>query len=319
MKTEKPLSTFSCQPSTGAEQALPAKQPEPSDITNHSSGVLPMHRILFFATVLLFLAPFRTCASPSGRNAPSSQVSATTADPSYSQLKKRLADRYGDEVPHQWGEAVTGVKRRLTTTDKVIALTMDACGSGRGMGYDSRLIGFLEQERVPATLFINARWIGPNRAAFDHLATTPLFEIANHGLLHRPASVNGKSAYGIGGTHNIGELVDEIELNARKLEELTGRRPRFYRSGTAYYDEVAVKIAGELGEQVAGFSLLGDAGATYSRDQVREALLAARPGDIIIVHMNHPESGTGQGVMDAVPELRRRGFRFVRLSDLPLE
>jgi peptidoglycan/xylan/chitin deacetylase (PgdA/CDA1 family) len=237
----------------------------------------------------------------------------------YLSLKNELTGRYGSVVPREWGETVSGVKTRIRTRDKVIALTMDACGSAKGMGYDVRLIEFLEKERVPATLFINSRWIGPNRAAFDRLAANPLFEIANHGLAHRPASVSGKSVYGLQGTRNVGELLDEIELNARNLEEMTGRRPRFYRSGTAYYDEVAVKIAGELGEQVAGFSVLGDRGATYSRSQVRQALLGARPGDIIIVHMNHPEAGTGAGIMDAIPELKKRGFRFVRLSDVELE
>jgi peptidoglycan/xylan/chitin deacetylase (PgdA/CDA1 family) len=154
---------------------------------------------------------------------------------------------------------------------------------------------------------------------FDRLAVNPLFEIANHGFRHKPASVTGKSVYGIEGTRSVAELVDEIELNARRLEELTGRRPRFYRSGSAYYDEVAVQVAGELGEQVVGFSVLGDAGATYSGEQVKKALLNSGPGDIVIIHMNHPEGGTAAGVMVAVPELKKRGFRFVRLSDMELQ
>jgi peptidoglycan/xylan/chitin deacetylase (PgdA/CDA1 family) len=196
---------------------------------------------------------------------------------------------------------------------------MDACGSPKGMGFNGALIDYLEKEKIPATLFINGRWIEPNRKEFDRLAKNPLFEIGNHGLTHKPASVNGRSAYGINGTKNVGELVDEIELNAEKIESLTGKRPKFYRSGTAYYDEVAVKISGELGHQVAGFSLLGDAGATFSRQQVKDALLAAKPGDIVILHFNHPESGTAAGLMDAIPELKKRGFRFVRLSDVELE
>lgn len=243
----------------------------------------------------------------------------TAADHDYAQLKNQLVSRYGRQVPEQWGEKVSGVKSRIRSNDKVVALTFDACGSARGMGYDSRLIAFLEQEQVPATLFINARWIGPNRAAFDRLAANPLFEIANHGNRHRPASVTGRSVYGISGTGGVAELVDEIELNARNLAELTGKRPRFYRSGTAFYDEVAVQVAEALGQQVAGFSVLGDAGATWSADQVKKALLGVAPGDVVILHMNHPASGTARGVMDAVPELKRRGYRFVRLSELPLE
>jgi len=180
------------------------------------------------------------------------------------------------------------------------------------------LISFLERERIPATLFINARWIDANPEIFKKLAANPLFEIANHGLLHRPASVSGRSVYGITGTRSVAELVNEIEGNARKISALTGVRPRYYRSGTAFYDEVAVQLSQRLGHEVIGFSILGDAGATYRRQQVRSALLKASPGDIAILHMNRPDGETAAGVIDALPELKRRGFRFVKLSDYPL-
>ena len=241
-----------------------------------------------------------------------------TASPARRQAKEQLVARFGSAVPRQWGETVSGVKTRLDTREPLLALTLDACGSRQGMGFDAGLLAFLEREQIPATLFINSRWIGPNRRAFEQLAANPLFEIANHGNRHKPASVTGRSVYGLAGTRNVAELVDEIELGAERLTSLTGRRPAFYRAGTAYYDEVAVQVAEALGQQVAGFSVLGDKGATYSRKEVRQALLGVRPGDIILLHMNHPEAGTRAGVMDAIPELKRRGFRFVRLSDQPL-
>lgn len=234
-------------------------------------------------------------------------------------IKNEITARYGTASPREWGEKVSGVKTRLKTREKVVALTFDACGSSKGMGYDARLIEFLRKENVPATLFINGRWIPANRASFDMLASDPLFEIANHGFRHSPASVNGRSAYGINGTKNIPELVEEIELNALRIQELTGSKPRFYRSGTAYYDEIAVKVAEALGEQVAGFSVLGDAGATFTREQVAKAILSASPGALIILHMNHPESGTAAGVMDAIPVLKKKGYRFVRLSEMDME
>jgi hypothetical protein len=31
--------------------------------------------------------------------------------------------------------------------------------------------------------------------------------------------------------------------------------------------------------------------------------------------MNHPEGQTAEGVMGAIPELGKRGFRFVKVSD----
>ena len=249
-------------------------------------------------------------------------ASAAAADEPFEpleSLKQQVSARFLGRRPIAWGENVPGVRTRLATDEKVIALTLDACGSAKGTGVDSALMEFLMQERIPATLFVNARWIDANPVLFKKLAANPLFEIANHGLRHKPASVNGRSVYGIAGTKDIRELVDEIELNARKIQAITGVRPRLYRSGTAYYDDVAVEISRLLQHEVAGYSVLGDAGATYSAPQVKRALLKATPGDIILCHMNHPESGTGAGIISALPELKRCGFSFVRLSEYPLK
>ena len=241
------------------------------------------------------------------------------SSPTMESLKQRATARYIGVSPVLWGEIVPGVRTRLDTGEKTIALTLDACGSAKGKGVDSRLMAFLIEKQIPATLFINGRWIDANPELFRQLASNPLFEIANHGIRHKPASINGKSIYGIAGTVNVAEVVDEIELNARKIEAITGVRPKLYRSGTAFYDEVAVQISQGLGHEVAGYSLLGDAGATWSATQVKTALLKAAPGDVALLHMNHPEAGTGVGIMAAVPELQRRGFRFVRMSDYPLK
>jgi len=140
-------------------------------------------------------------------------------------------------------------------------------GSPRGKGVDRQLLDFLTREQIPATLFINARWIDANPELFKQLAANPLFEIANHGMWHKPASVNGRSAYGIAGTKDMKELVEEIELNADKVEVISGRRPRYYRSGTAFYDEYAVQVAQQLGHEVVGYSVLGDAGGNPASRQ----------------------------------------------------
>lgn len=217
-----------------------------------------------------------------------------------------------------WGEDLEGVMRHLDTENKVIALTLDACGGKNGSGYDRDIIDFLRDLDVPATLFINARWIDANPGIFLELAGDPLFETGNHGMEHKPCSVNGRSVYGIEGTSNAGEVVLEIEPCSRKIESLTGKKPRFFRSGTAYYDEVAVNIVRDLGYTIAGYSVLGDAGGTFNREQVREAVLSARTGDIILCHMNRPEGDTAEGLEDAIPVLIEKGYEFVLLSEYPL-
>lgn len=220
-------------------------------------------------------------------------------------------------APIQWGENVTGVTTGFHTSQKAIALTFDACGgSVKSSQYDEQLIQFLMDNRIPATLFINARWIDTNPDIFMKLSRNPLFEIANHGTAHKPLSVEGKSIYGLQGTATTSEVIAEIEGNNEKILTLTGKRPRFFRSGTAYYDEKAVSIARDRGMEIGGFSVLGDAGATFSAPKVTQQLLSARSGDIVLFHMNHPEGGTREGMIEGINTLLKEGFTFVRLSDV---
>jgi peptidoglycan/xylan/chitin deacetylase (PgdA/CDA1 family) len=128
-------------------------------------------------------------------------------------------------------------------------------------------------------------------------------------------SVTGRSAYGIPGTRNAGEVYDEIAGNQAKLTRLLGVPPRFFRSGTAYCDDIAARIVTVMGERFVSFSVNGDGGATFTPEQVSGAVTAARDGSIVICHMNHPERGTAQGIAAAVPFLLASGYRFVRLSD----
>ena len=229
--------------------------------------------------------------------------------------RAEVVARYGHLRPRTWGFGGPGVVRELPASGRVIALTFDACGGPGGSGYDQALIGFLRRRDVPATLFLNSRWIDAHPAAFRRLAGEPLFEIANHGTRHLPLSVTGRSAYGIGGTRNAGQVYSEVAGNQGKLTRLLGVPPRFFRAGTAYSDDVAARIVTAMGDRLVTFSVNGDGGATFTPWQVRGAVSGAPGGSVVICHMNHPESGTALGIATAIPHLLASGYRFVRLSD----
>jgi peptidoglycan/xylan/chitin deacetylase (PgdA/CDA1 family) len=248
---------------------------------------------------------------------PSAVATATaTASPSAVGLSRaEVVARYGELRPDYWGFGGPGVVRDLPTTRRVVALTFDACGGPGGSEYDEALIQFLRQREVPATLFLNSRWIDENPAVFRQLRREPLFELANHGTRHLPLSVTGRSAYGIGGTRNAGEVYDEVATNQVKLTRLLGTPPRYFRAGTAYSDDVAAQIVTAMTVSLVSFSVNGDGGATFTPEEVRSTVAAAPGGSIVLCHMNHPHGGTAQGIAAAVPQLTASGYRFVRLSD----
>jgi len=195
-------------------------------------------------------------------------------------------------------------------------LTLDACGGPGGNGYDAQLVSLLRREKIAATLFLTARWIDAHPVVAAELAAEPLFEIENHGARHKPCSVSGRVAYGIAGTASLAEARAEIMAGSKRIEQLTGRKPRLFRPATGHFDEACVALLRQLDIRPAGFSVSGDGGAAFSRARVGRAVGNARDGAIVLLHMNHPGGGIAAGVADALRILRKRSVRFVRLSEV---
>lgn len=229
-------------------------------------------------------------------------------------VREELREKYENRTPEEWGQNVEGVRTRFKNDGQEIALTLDAC-SGE---YDEDLIHFLQKNEIPATLFLSGVWLQNHTQVAADLAADPLFEIANHGLNHRPCSLTGKSALDIEGTKNFDEAFEEIYRNAEYIKEITGAETKFYRSGTAFYDEVCTALSEGMDHVVAGYTIDGDGGADFSSHEVKQKLLSADAGDIILLHMNQPESSTYEGVGKAIPELIKAGFSFVTLSERTL-
>ena len=248
-------------------------------------------------------------AAPAASPAPAPSASPTPSAPSREEIVAEFAGRrpaWFDMV----GEGIVS-----GTAAGGVCLTLDACGGPGGSEVDIDLVDMLISRQVPFTAFLNSRWVEANPDLTDRLAACPTVEIANHGTSHLPLSVTGASAYGIPGTADAGEVWDEIMGNQVALTERTGRAPRFFRPGTAHWDDVALAIAARLGLRAAGFSINGDGGATFPADTVEAEVRRAGPGDVVISHMNQPDAGTGAGYRAAIPAMLAEGVVFLTLSD----
>jgi peptidoglycan/xylan/chitin deacetylase (PgdA/CDA1 family) len=205
-------------------------------------------------------------------------------DSNYVRLKRRVEHVFANASPGHWGAFVKGVDEDLVTQKKIIALTFDACGN-KSNKYNAALIDYLRAEHIPATWFVSGKWIDDNLETFLMLSKDTLFEIENHGFNHQPCSVDGESMYGIKGTPDVPDAFDEIEANERKIEKLSGRRPLFYRSATAFTDEACAKIARLLGITIVSFDVLSGDAMPFASPAViaKNVLQNSKPGAIVIM------------------------------------
>jgi peptidoglycan/xylan/chitin deacetylase (PgdA/CDA1 family) len=128
----------------------------------------------------------------------------------------------------------------------------------------------------------------------------------------------GRAVYTVPGVGDLAGLRDEVQGGAQAITAAVGTAPRWYRGATARYDREAMVEIERMGLRIAGYSVNADQGASLPRAQVVQRMLEARAGDVIIAHMNHPNAATGAALIEALPQLKRRGLQFVKLGDAPL-
>lgn len=192
-----------------------------------------------------------------------------------------------------------------------VALTLDAC-SGK---VDRRILDTLVANRIPATLFVTARWLRNNAAAVETLKQNPdLFDLENHGGEHLAAVFDRATVEGVRTVGSADGLTKEIDGGADAIRAVGGN-PRWYRGATALYSPAALPIIGAAGYRVAGYSLNADQGASLPARTVARRIAAARDGDVIIAHINQPTRDSGAGVAEGVLALQAKGYRFMRLTE----
>lgn len=193
-----------------------------------------------------------------------------------------------------------------------VALTFDAC-SGKT---DERILQTLIDNKISATIFVTARWIKRNPLAIAAIkANADLFEIENHGAQHIPVVDFPIKVFGLESAGSPEAVRAEIEGGATAIETAFGSKPKWFRGATGLYSASTEKTIADMDYKLAGYSVHGDGGASFSTRRTAKTFGTAKDGDVIIAHINQPSKPAGAGVVEGILKLKTDGFVFVKLQD----
>lgn len=196
---------------------------------------------------------------------------------------------------------------RLPTSEKVVAITLDACETKTPSYIDWKIVNYLLENRIPFTLFVNGKFLLRNWKELETLHRTGLVSIQNHSMNHYQHMERLDS-----------ETVVKEVLEAEKLiQKLTGKKPVYFRFPGGNYDQRTLRIVESLGYRVVHWTFpSGDPDRSITPERLaRHVIQNTQPGAILIFHANGRGYSTGEALPVIVQELKRRGYRFVRLED----
>lgn len=193
-------------------------------------------------------------------------------------------------------------------TGHQVALTFDACTTTReATPFDPRIPKTLRSLHAPATFFVGGGWAAKEQPELTALSKDPLFEIANHAFHHPHLTRLDEKG-----------IREELARTQDEIAAVTGRSPTLFRAPYGELDARVVKVATSLGLTTIEYDLpSGDPDPRASKKRLVDWVVgSARPGSIVVLHVNHPRFHTAEALPDIIAGLRSRGFELVTVGDL---
>ncbi|WP_055494695.1 polysaccharide deacetylase family protein [Streptomyces sp. TP-A0356] len=206
---------------------------------------------------------------------------------------------------------------------KTVALTFDADmtadqgpRAAAGQRFDNPgLIDTLRELNVPATVFMTGRWADEYPEEAQDIGRDPLFEVANHSYSHY--SFTG-SCYGLPVLPEK-RMRSDVERAFTAIRKAGVPRPMpYFRFPGGCYDESALRAISPLGVTAIQWDVVsGDAFSSDADAIVRQVEEGVRPGSVVVMHCTRSAApATEQAIRAIVPDLRKQGYRFVKVSQM---
>ena len=194
-------------------------------------------------------------------------------------------------------------------------------------GYDGAIVDYLRAHNVKATFFAGGKWMLNHLQRAEQLMADNRFEIGTHGWAH----INLHVAKGHAVTNEILGATAAYDITRKALsvrrcakDENTQslvnapKLPKIFRFPFGACHARAMKEVAKAGLFAIQWDVsTGDPSRrTSARSIARAVLTKAKPGSIIIGHANGHGWNTAKALPLFIPEMRKRGYEFVTVSEL---
>ncbi|MCC3778944.1 polysaccharide deacetylase family protein [Streptomyces sp. UNOB3_S3] len=249
-----------------------------------------------------------------GRTAPASPSASSPSAPSASAAPTLPAGPGGAAPVFSHG-ARDGRKRVALTFDADMTADQGP-RAARGERFDNPgLIAALRDLKVPATVFMTGRWAEQYPDEARSIGADPLFEVANHSYSHHAFTT---PCYGLPTVPRGTARADVERAFAAFRTAGVEHVVPYFRFPGGCHDDATLRETGPAKVTAVQWDVVsGDAFAKRAEPVAAQVLSQVKPGSVVVMHCTRSAAPTTEeAVKRIVPELRARGYEFVRVSDL---
>ena len=181
-----------------------------------------------------------------------------------------------------------------------IALTFD---DGPNTEITPQVLDILEEHGIVASFFLIADSITPESAKVARRAFDMGCDIENHSRIH-----------GFMNQMTPEQIREEVRYCTEKIVEITGREPAFFRPpyiavNQTLHDNVDLTF-------ICGAGCEDWVPTVSAQERIDRILAHAEDGQIVLLHDMPGNVNTVEALKVIIPELKKRGYEFVTISQL---
>jgi len=182
--------------------------------------------------------------------------------------------------------------------------------------YNREIEQTLDRAKIPATVFLGGLWTQTYPIEAKVLAADPLIEIGNHSYNHYAFT---STCFGLPFWSDVQDKTDDVAKAQDIITRITGVTPKYFRFPGGCFERVDLETVAKLGLTIVHWDVVADDGFNTDTDSVVRAVESqVQNGSIIVMHIHDGSYApkTNDALLRIIPDLKKRGFQFVKISEL---